>query len=141
MSNEPIRVQLDNPDIILMQRPESPALVHGQLARDAHPGLAPLWDDADGTKGTARVERRGEDLVAIASMTAPIEVEMEVVLGLPDDLAAGLERRPSAMVMIYPDDESRAAGLSDFRTGGVRGDWVRLGIILPIASTDALRAG
>ena len=61
MSDEPIRVQLDNPDIILMQRPESPALVHGQLARDAHPGLEPLWDDADGTKGNARVERRGED--------------------------------------------------------------------------------
>ena len=39
------------------------------------------------------------------------------------------------MVMIYPDDEARAAGLSDFRTGGVRGDWVRLGIVLPIAMT------
>jgi len=141
MSNEPIRVQLDNPDIILMQRPESPALVHGQLARDAHPGLEPLWDDADGTKGTARVERRGEDLVAIASMTAPIEVEMEVVLGLPDELAAGLERRPSAMVMIYPDADTRMAGLSDFRTGGVRGDWYVLGIVLPIANTDALRSG
>ena len=46
----------------------------------------------------------------------------------------------SAMVMIYPDDDARGAGLSDFRTGGVRGDWVRLGIILPIATTDPLRS-
>lgn len=141
MSDEPIRLTLENPDIILMQRPESPALVHGRVDRDAHVGLAALWDDADGTKGTARVERRGDDLVAVASITAPVEVEMEVVLGLPDDLAAGLERRPSALVMIYPDDETRLAGLSDFRTGGVRGDWYVLGIVLPNATTDALRQG
>ena len=32
---------------------------------------------------------------------------------------AGMERRPSAMVMMYPDEESRMAGLNDFRTGGV----------------------
>lgn len=139
MSDEPIRLTLDNPDIILMQRPESPALVHGGIDRDAHPGLAPLWDDADGTKGTARVERRDGELVAIASITAPVEVEMEVVLGLPEELAAGLERRPSALVMMYPDDETRAAGLSDFRTGGVRGDWYVLGIVLPNATTDPLR--
>ncbi|MBM3664640.1 MAG: hypothetical protein FJW92_02440 [Actinobacteria bacterium] len=141
MSDEPIRLALQNPDIILMQRPESPALVHGRVARDAHPGLAPLWDDADGTKGTARVERRGDDLVATASITAPVEAEMEVVLGLPDALAAGLERRPSALVMIYPDDDARAAGVSDFRTGGVRGDWYVLGIVLPNATTDPLRHG
>ena len=141
MSDEPIRLSLENPDIILMQRPESPALVHGHVDRDAHPGLAPLWDDADGTRGTARVERRGDDVVAIASITVPVEVEMEVVLGLPEELAAGLERRPSALVMIYPDDETRAAGLSDFRTGGVRGDWYVLGIVLPNATTDALRPG
>jgi hypothetical protein len=94
----------------------------------------------DGPRGTARIERRGDDTVAIAAITEPVEVDLEVVLDLPDELAAGLERRPSAMVMIYPDDDARAAGLSDFRTGGVRGDWVRLGIILPNASTDALRA-
>lgn len=138
--SEPIRLVLGNPDIILMQRPESPALVHGSIARDADPALAPLWADVDGPRGTARIERRGDDTVAIAAITEPVEVDLEVVLDLPDELAAGLERRPSAMVMIYPDDEARAAGLSDFRTGGVRGDWVRLGIILPNASTDALRA-
>jgi hypothetical protein len=87
------------------------------------------------------IERRGDATVCVASITAPVEMALEVELGLPDELAAGLERRPSAMVMIYPDDEARGAGLSDFRTGGVRGDWVRLGIILPIASTDSLRAG
>ena len=141
MSDEPIRLVLENPDIILMQRPESPALVHGRVDRDAHPGLAPLWDDAERTKGTARVERRGADLVAIASITVPVEVDMEVALDLPDELAAGLERRPSALVMIYPDDEARAAGLSDFRTGGVRGDWYVRGIVLPNATTDPLRSG
>ena len=141
MSNEPIRLALENPDIILMQRPESPALVHGRIDREAHPALAALWDDADGTRGTARVERRGDDVVAVASITTPVEVEMEVVLGLPEELAAGLERRPSALVMIYPDDDTRAAGLSDFRTGGVRGDWYVLGIVLPNATTDALRPG
>ena len=141
MSNEPIRLALENPDIILMQRPESPALVHGRIDREAHPALAALWDDADGTRGTARVERRGDDVVAVASITTPVEVEMEVVLGLPEELAAGLERRPSALVMIYPDDDTRAAGLSDFRTGGVRGDWYVLGIVLPNATTDALRTG
>ena len=45
------------------------------------------------------------------------------------------------MVMIYPDADTRMAGLSDFRTGGVRGDWYVLGIVLPIATTDALRSG
>jgi hypothetical protein len=135
-----IRLSLEAPDIILMQRPESPALVHGRIARHAHPDLAPLWADEDGPKGTARVERRSADVVAVAHIIAPIEVEVEVVLGLPAEQAAGLERRPSAMIMIYPDDDARAAGLSDFRTGGVRGDWVRLGIILPNATTDPLRA-
>jgi hypothetical protein len=138
--SDPIRLTLENPDIILMQRPESPALVHGRVAADAHASLAPLWADADGPRGTARVERRGADIVAVASITAPVTADIEVVLGLPDELAAGLERRPTAMVMIYPDDDARAAGLSDFRTGGVRGDWVRLGIILPNATTDPLRA-
>lgn len=141
MSTDPLRIALATPDIILMQRPASPALVHGGVDPAAHPELAPLWDDEDGPKGTARVERRGDALICVASVTAPVEMDLEVELGLPDELAAGLERRPSAMVMIYPDDEARAAGLSDFRTGGVRGDWVRLGIILPIATTDALRAG
>ncbi len=138
--SDPIRLSLENPDIILMQRPESPALVHGRVAPDAHPALAALWADADGPRGSARVERRGADIVAIAALTAPMEADVEVILGLPDELAAGLERRPNAMVMIYPDDEARAAGLADFRTGGVRGDWVRLGIILPNATTDPLRA-
>jgi hypothetical protein len=138
--SDPILLNLENPDIILMQRPESPALVHGRIAPDAHPALTALWADADGPRGTARVERRGSDVVALATITTPIAADIEVVLGLPDELAAGLERRPTAMVMIYPDDEARAAGLSDFRTGGVRGDWVRLGIILPNATTDPLRA-
>lgn len=141
MSTEPLHLVLQTPDIILMQRPESPALVHGRIDPAAHPELAPLWDDEDGPKGTAIVERRGDVVVCAASITAPVEMKVDVELGLPDELAAGLERRPSAMVMIYPDDDARAAGLSDFRTGGVRGDWVRLGIILPIAGTDALRAG
>jgi hypothetical protein len=141
MSHEPLRIRLENPDIILMQRPESPALVHGRVDPSAHPALAPLWDDEDGPKGAAVIERRGDATVCVASITAPVEMALEVELALPDELAAGLERRPSAMVMIYPDDEARGAGLSDFRTGGVRGDWVRLGIILPIASTDSLRAG
>ena len=141
MSTEPLHLVLQTPDIILMQRPESPALVPGRIDPAAHPELAPLWDDQDGPKGTAVVERRGDVVVCTASITAPVEMQIDVELGLPDELAAGLERRPSAMVMIYPDDDARAAGLSDFRTGGVRGDWVRLGIILPIAGTDALRAG
>ncbi len=139
MSAQPIRIALENPDIILMQRPESPALVHGRVDPSALPELQPLWDDEDGPKGTARVERRDGGHVCVASITTPVEMEIEVTLGLPDDLAAGMERRPSAMVMIYPDDDARGAGLSDFRTGGVRGDWVRLGIILPIATTDPLR--
>ncbi len=139
MDTAPIRLVLEAPDIILMQRPESPALVHGRIDPQSHPALAPLWADEDGPKGSAAVERAGDDLVCRASITAPVEVEIEVVLGLPDEQAQGLERRPTAMVMIYPDDDARAAGLSDFRTGGVRGDWVRLGIVLPFASTDALR--
>ena len=44
------------------------------------------------------------------------------------------------MVMMYPDEESRMAGLNDFRTGGVRGLWAELGIVLPHATTDPLRA-
>lgn len=138
--SDPVLLELENPGIILMQRPESPALVHGCISEDVHPALAALWADEDGPRGSARIERRGAKTVAVASITVPIEAEVEVVLGLPDDLAAGLERRPSALIMIYPDDASRAAGLSDFRTGGVRGDWVRLGIILPNATTDPLRA-
>ena len=141
MATSPIRLVLEAPDIILMQRPESPALVHGRIDPSAHPGLEALWHDEDGPKGSAAVERVGDDLVCRASITAPVEVQLDVVLGLPDDQAAGLERRPTAMVMIYPDDEARAAGLSDFCTGGVRGDWVRLGIVLPFAPTDALRGG
>jgi hypothetical protein len=141
MAESPLRLVLEAPDIILMQRPESPALVHGRIDPASVPGLEALWADEDGPKGTAVIERRGGDLLCAASLTAPVQMDVEVVLGLPDDLAAGLERRPTALVMIYPDDESRAAGLSDFRTGGVRGDWVRLGIVLPFAPTDALRAG
>lgn len=140
MSDAPLGLALEAPDIILMQRPESPALVHGRVDPATYPELAPLWEDEDGPKGSARVERVDGDHVCIASITSPVQMDLEVVLGLPADLAAGLERRPSAMVMIYPDDDARAAGLSDFRTGGVRGDWVRLGIILPIATTDPLRA-
>jgi hypothetical protein len=140
MAESPLRLVLEAPDIILMQRPESPALVHGRIDPASVPGLEALWADEDGPKGTAVIERRGGDLLCAASLTAPVQMDVEVVLGLPDDLAAGLERRPTALVMIYPDDESRAAGLSDFRTGGVRGDWVRLGIVLPFAPTDALRA-
>ena len=78
--------------------------MHGRVEPDAHPLLAALWADADGPRGSARVERRGADVVVIAAISAPIEADVEVVLGLPDDLAAGLERRPTAMVMIYPDD-------------------------------------
>lgn len=141
MDTAPIRLVLEAPDIILMQRPESPALVHGRIDPAAHPGLASLWADEDGPKGSAVVERMGDELVCHASLTAPVEVTLEVVLGLPHEEAQGLERRPTAMVMIYPDDDARAAGLSDFRTGGMRGDWVRLGIVLPFASTDALRSG
>lgn len=141
MDTAPIRLVLEAPDIILMQRPESPALVHGRIDPQAHPGLAPLWADEDGPKGSAVVERVGDELVCRASITAPVEVAVEVVLGLPAEQALGLERRPTAMVMMYPDDDARAAGLSDFRTGGVRGDWVRLGIVLPFAPTDALRSG
>lgn len=141
MATDPIRLVLEAPDIILMQRPESPALVHGRVEPSAHPALAPLWDDEDGPKGSAVVERAGDHLVCRASLTAPVEMDIEVELGLPDEQAQGLERRPTAMVMIYPDDDARAAGLSDFRTGGVRGDWVRLGIVLPFAPTDALRGG
>lgn len=135
-----LRLVLEAPDIILMQRPESPALVHGRLDPATYPALAPLWDDGDGPRGVARVEMAGGDHVCVASITAPVEIDLEVLLGLPAPQAAGLVRRPSAMVMIYPDDDARAAGLSDFRTGGVRGDWVRMGIILPIATTDPLRA-
>lgn len=141
MDTAPLRLVLEAPDIILMQRPESPALVHGRIDPGEYPGLAPLWADEDGPKGSAAVERTGDELVCRASITAPVELALEVVLGLPDEQARGLERRPTAMVMIYPDDDARAAGLSDFRTGGVRGDWVRLGIVLPFASTDALRSG
>ncbi len=141
MAGFPSRLVLEAPDIILMQRPESPALVHGRIDPGAFPGLEALWADEDGPTGSARIERRDGELLCVASLTSPVETEVEVVLGLPDDLAAGLERRPTALVMIYPDDDARAAGLSDFRTGGVRGDWVRLGIVLPFAPTDALRAG
>lgn len=139
MADDPIRITLDAPDIILMQRPESPALVHGRIDPRAYPGLEHLWADEDGPTGTAVIQSRDGALVCSARITAPVEVQLEVLLGLPDEQAAGLERRPTALVMIYPDDDARAAGLSDFRTGGVRGDWVRLGIVLPFAPTDALR--
>ena len=136
--DELLRLTLEASDIILMQRPESPALVHGRINAGSHPALQALWDDEDGPKGSARVERDDGRIVCRAAIETPVAVEMVVDLALPDELAAGLERRPSAMVMIYPDDDARAAGLSDFRTGGVRGDWVRLGIVLPIATTDPL---
>ncbi|MGB0731325.1 MAG: hypothetical protein ACPGRF_04025 [Miltoncostaeaceae bacterium] len=138
--DEPLRLTLDAPDIILMQRPESPALVHGRINAGSHSALQALWDDEDGPKGSARVERDSGRIVCRAAIDTPVLMEVVVDLALPEELAAGLERRPSAMVMIYPDDDARAAGLSDFRTGGVRGDWVRLGIVLPIATTDPLRA-
>ena len=138
--DEPLRLTLDAPDIILMQRPESPALVHGRINAGSHSALQGLWDDEDGPKGSARVERDDGRIVCRAAIDTPVVMDMVVDLALPEELAAGLERRPSAMVMIYPDDDARAAGLSDFRTGGVRGDWVRLGIVLPIATTDPLRA-
>ena len=137
--SESITLYLGNPDIILMRRPESPALVHGQIPPDAHAMLVALWDAEDRPKGTASVERGEEGLVAVATITSPIEIDLRVVLDLPPDKAAGLERRPSAMVMIYPDEESRMAGLNDFRSGGARGDWLRLGIVLPQATTDPLR--
>ena len=138
--DEPLHLTLDAPDIILMQRPESPALVHGRINAESHPALQALWDDEDGPKGSARVERDDGRIVCRAAIETPVVMDMVVDLALPEELAAGLERRPSAMVMIYPDDDARAAGLGDFRTGGVRGDWVRLGIVLPIATTDPLRA-
>ncbi|MSO44501.1 MAG: hypothetical protein EXQ74_04230 [Thermoleophilia bacterium] len=139
MSDDVITLALENPDIILMRRPESPALVHGRIAPDAHPALAALWANEAGTKGTARVERRGDGTVVIASITAPIVVEIEITIGLDAERTAGMERRPTALVMMYPDDDARAAGLADFRSGGNRGDWSRLGIVLPAANTDALR--
>ena len=138
--DEPLHLTLDAPDIILMQRPESPALVHGRINAGSHPALQALWNDEDGPKGSARVERDDGRIVCRAAIDTPVVIGMVVDLALPEELAAGLERRPSAMVMIYPDDDARAAGLGDFRTGGVRGDWVRLGIVLPIATTDPLRA-
>ena len=138
--SEPITVHLQNPDIVLMQRPESPAMVHGELPRDADPRLDVLWEYADRPKGTARVERGPEGTVAVADITEPVEIQLRVVIDLPEDRAEGMERRPSAMVMIYPDEESRMAGLNDFRTGGVRGLWLQLGIVLPHATTDPLRA-
>ena len=138
--DEPLRLTLEASDIILMQRPESPALVHGRINAGSHPALQALWSDEDGPKGSARVERDDGRIVCRAAIDTPVVMDMVVDLALPEELAAGLERRPSAMVMIYPDDDARAAGLGDFRTGGVRGDWVRLGIVLPIATTDPLRA-
>lgn len=133
-------VILEDASIILMSRPESPALVHGRLAADAHPALAALYTDEDGPTGQAVVVRENGQVIARAHLATPVVLDLDVIIGLTDDEASGLERRPSAMVMIYPDDDCRAAGLADFRSGGVRGDWVRLGIILPNASTDALRA-
>ena len=97
--SESITLYLGNPDIILMRRPESPALVHGQIAPDAHAMLVALWDAEDRPKGTASVERGEEGLVAVATITSPIEIDLRVVLDLPPEKAAGLERRPSAMVM------------------------------------------
>lgn len=137
--SEPITVHLANPDIVLMQRPESPAMVHGELARDADPRLDVLWEYPDRPKGTAHVETGPDGDVAVAHITEPVEMELRVVIELPDEKAEGMRRRPSAMVMIYPDEESRMAGLNDFRTGGVRGLWLQLGIVLPHATTDPLR--
>ncbi len=139
MTDSHAAVRLEDSSIILMSRPESPALVHGRLAGDAHPALAALYADEDGPKGEAVVVREGGQVIARVHLTAPLALDLDVILGLSDDEVSGLERRPSAMVMIYPDDDCRAAGLADFRSGGVRGDWVRLGIVLPNASTDALR--
>lgn len=138
--SEPITVNLVNPDIVLMSRPESPAMVHGELARDADPRLDVLWDHPDRLKGTAEVVRTDEGDVAVAHITEPVEMDLRVVIGLPPEKAEGMARRPSAMVMIYPDEESRMAGLNDFRSGGVRGHWVQMGIVLPNAVTDPLRA-
>ncbi len=138
MSN-PVMLNLRNPDIILMSRPESPALVHGEIPRDADPRLDPLWDHGELPKGTARVERGPDGDVVIANITEPIAIEVHVVLGLPPEKAAGMERRPSAMVMMYPDEKARIAGLRDFRTGGARAEWLTLGIVLPNATTDSLR--
>ncbi len=135
-----VTITLENPDIILMARPESPAMVHGEIARDLDPRLDPLWDHPKRPVGTAWVERGPDGDVAVAQITEPIEIELRVILGLPPEKAAGMERRPSAMVMMYPDEESRMAGLNDFRTGGVRGLWAELGIVLPHATTDPLRA-
>jgi len=102
------------------------------------PDLRAVWDDPTfqrsfvaGYGVNPEVEPRiSQDDMALLELVRQL---------MPDELAAGLGRRPTAMVMMYPDDHARAAGLSDFRTGGVRGDWVRLGIVLPLASTDALR--
>ncbi len=139
MPSEIVRLQLEGGDVILMKRPESPALVHGRIALDAHPALGPLWEAEKGAKGTARVERRDGRLICIAALTEPVVLDVEVILDLPDHMAAGLERRPWALVMMYADDEARAAGLADFRTGGARGHWTSLGVVLPFASTDPLR--
>ena len=135
-----VTITLQNPDIILMSRPESPAMVHGEVPRDIDPRLDALWDHPDRPKGTAWVERGPDGDVAVAQITDPIELEVRVAIGLPPEKAEGMKRRPSAMIMIYPDEESRVAGLNDFRTGGVRALWLQLGIVLPQASTDPLRA-
>ena len=135
-----VTINLVNPDIILMARPESPAMVHGEIARDADARLEPLWVHPDRPKGTAWVERGPDGDVAVAQITEPIEIELRVLLDLPPEKAEGMVRRPSAMIMIYPDEEARMAGLNDFRTGGVRGFWTQLGIVLPHATTDPLRA-
>ncbi len=137
--SDPIILNLRNPAIVLMRRPESPAMVHGEVPRDADPRLDPLWEHGERPKGTARVERGPDGDRVVAHITEPIEIELHVVLGLPPEQAAGMERRPSVIVMIYPDEESRLAGLSDFRSGGVRAAWLTLGIVLPNATTDSLR--
>jgi hypothetical protein len=135
-----VTINLENPDIILMARPESPAMVHGQVARDVDPRLDPLWEHEKRPKGTAWVERGPDGDIAVAQITEPIEIELRVHIDLPPEKAEGMVRRPAAMVMIYADEESRMAGLNDFRTGGVRGLWAELGIVLPHATTDPLRA-
>ena len=138
--SDPITVTLVNPDIVLMSRPESPAMVHGELPRDADPRLEALWAHPDRLKGDAHVERGADGDVAVATIMEPVPMELRVVLGLPPEKAEGMERRPSARVMGDPDEGARMAGRNDFRTGGVRGLWLELGIVLPNATTEPLRA-
>jgi hypothetical protein len=77
--------------------------------------------------------------VIAVRIAAPVALDLVVVPEIDPAERPGLVRRERIITSLYPDEEARATAMADFRIGGVRGDWERLGLHLPVAGSAPLR--